>query len=358
MSGHDQPRKPRGFTRRKVIAGMGATAAAVPVARLLGVDLAAPSASADMNHAGMDHSGMDHGAMGGAPTSSHNAHHGGMHGKNAPVSAPADALDSLLYPPKRRPYRAGAVREYDLTIENKTLEVAQGVEYAAWTVNGSAPGPVLRVTEGETLRVNMLNGTGHPHTLHFHGIHPANMDGVFEVVDPGKSFTYEFEAQPAGVHPYHCHVEPLAKHIAKGVYGTLIVDPKQPRKKAQELVLVMNGFDTDGDGENNFYTVNGIAFFHARHPIPVKRGQTVRIYLVNMTEFDPINSFHLHGEFFRYQESGNEQNPWRHTDTVALCQGERGVIEIDFNFTGQFMFHAHQTEFTDLGWVGFFDVQD
>lgn len=225
-------------------------------------------------------------------------------------------------------------------------------------MNGTVPGPVLRANEGEILRVNFVNGNEHPHTLHFHGIHPAPMDGVFELVEPGQKFTYEFEAKPAGVHPYHCHVQPLAKHIAKGMYGTLIVDPRRPRRKARELVLVMNGFDTDGDGENNFYTVNGIAFFHARHAIPVKLGELVRIYLVNMTEFDLVNSFHLHGEFFRYQESGHPSNAWRHTDTVVLCQGERGVVELEFSNPGKFMFHAHQTEFTELGWVGFFDVHE
>jgi FtsP/CotA-like multicopper oxidase with cupredoxin domain len=341
-------RSRRGITRRSMVAGMGATAAALPMARLLdGSPLGGTAHAQD-------------GAASGGPgaTAAHDRLHLGTHGDDAPVDARADALDHLLYPPPRKPFRAGAVREFDIEVAIEEIEVAKGVYYEAWAMNGSVPGPVLRVNEGETLRVNLVNGTPHPHTLHFHGIHPAAMDGVFELVGPGKKFTYEFEAKPAGVHPYHCHVAPLAKHIAKGMYGTLIVDPRRPRRKARELVLVMNGFDTDGDSENNFYTVNGIAFFHARHPIPVKLGELVRIYLVNMTEFDLINSFHLHGEFFRYQESGHPSNAWRHTDTVALCQGERGVIELEFSNSGKFMFHAHQTEFTDLGWVGFFDVQE
>ncbi len=121
--------------------------------------------------------------------------------------------------------------------------------------------------------------------------------------------------------------------------------------------MVMNGFDTDGDGENNFYTVNGKAFYYAKYPIRVKRSETVRIYLANLTEFDLINSFHLHGEFFRYYRTGSTDQ-FEYTDTVMQCQGERGIVEIDFHHTGRFMFHAHQSEFAELGWMGFFEVEE
>jgi manganese oxidase len=176
-------------------------------------------------------------------------------------------------------------------------------------------------------------------------------------VQPGGEFTYEFEARPAGLHPYHCHATPLKKHIHKGLYGTLIVDPREPRPPAQELVMVMNGYDTDGDGGNNFYTVNGRSFYYAKYPIVVRRSELVRIYLANLTEFDLINSFHLHGDFFRHQPTGTGEH-WEYTDTVMQCQGQRGVLELEFANTGLFMFHAHQSEFAELGWMGFFNVTD
>ena len=156
---------------------------------------------------------------------------------------------------------------------------------------------------------------------------------------------------------YHCHATPLKKHIHKGLYGAFIIDPPEPRRPARELVMVMNGFDTDGDGENNFYTVNGKAFYYAKYPIRVKRSETLRIYLANLTEFDLINSFHLHGEFFRYYRTGSTDQ-FEYTDTVMQCQGERGIIEIDWHHAGRFMFHAHQSEFAELGWMGFFEVED
>ena len=252
---------------------------------------------------------------------------------------------------------AGRVAEYELVAHDRDVEVAPGVFFPAWTYNGTVPGPVIRATEGDLLRVRFVNAGSHPHTIHFHGIHPSNMDGVFEVVGVGESFTYEFPARPHGMQLYHCHSTPLKKHIHKGLYGAFIIDPPQPRKPAQELVMVMNGYDTDGDGDNNFYTVNGRTFYYARYPIRVRRSQTVRIYLANLTEFDLINSFHLHGDFFRYYPTGSG-DAFEYTDTVMLCQGQRGIIEIDFANTGRFMFHAHQSEFTELGWMGFFEVVD
>jgi FtsP/CotA-like multicopper oxidase with cupredoxin domain len=176
-------------------------------------------------------------------------------------------------------------------------------------------------------------------------------------VNVGETFTYEFTARPAGFHLYHCHATPLKKHIHKGLYGAFIIDPPGGRAPAQELVMVMNGFDTDADGENNFYTVNGKAFYYAKYPITVRRSETVRIYLANLTEFDLINSFHLHGDFFRYYPTGTGEG-FEYTDTVMQTQGQRGIIEIDFANTGLFMFHAHQSEFAELGWMGFFNVVD
>jgi FtsP/CotA-like multicopper oxidase with cupredoxin domain len=275
------------------------------------------------------------------------------------VLAPGEPgeLDALLVPPPALPAEPGRVRRYEIIAEDREIEVAKGVFFPAWTYNGTVPGPIIRATEGDILEVVFTNAGSHPHTIHFHGIHPANMDGVFEIVEPGDSFTYRFPARPYGMQLYHCHAPPLKKHIHKGLYGAFIIDPVVPRAPAKELVMVMNGFDTDGDGENNFYTVNGKAFYYAKYPIKVKRSELVRIYLANLTEFDLINSFHLHGDFFRYYPTGSTDQ-FQYTDTIMQCQGERGIIEIEFANTGLFMFHAHQSEFAELGWMGFFEVVD
>ena len=334
------------MTRRQLLVTAAPAVAAVPLAKLAfsGTSEAAPP-PAHAGHTGMAGMAMD------APT------HAAMIGHETPAPGGPNDLDALLHPPKALPHKPGRVREYSLTASDRQIEVAKGVFYSAWTYNGTVPGPVIRATEDDLLRVTLTNGGSHPHTIHFHGIHPANMDGVFEIVAPGETFTYEFPARPYGMQLYHCHSTPLKKHIAKGLYGAFIIDPAKPRPPAQELVMVLNGFDTDGDGENNFYAVNGPAFYYAKYPIRVRRSQTVRIYLANLTEFDLVNSFHLHGDFFRYYPTGSSDR-FEYTDTVMLCQGQRGIIEIDFTNTGRFMFHAHQSEFTELGWMGFFEVVD
>jgi FtsP/CotA-like multicopper oxidase with cupredoxin domain len=287
----------------------------------------------------------------------HAVGHAAMIGDEVPAPGGPHALDELLFPPPALPHQPGRVREYTLTASDREIEIAPGVFFPAWTYNGTVPGPVIRATEDDLLRVHFVNGGEHPHTIHFHGIHPADMDGVFEIVEPGGRLTYQFPARPYGMQLYHCHSTPLKKHIHKGLYGAFIIDPAKPRKPAHELVMVMNGYDTDGDGENNFYTVNGLTFYFAKYPIQVRRGETVRIYLANLTEFDLINSFHLHGDFFRYYPTGSSDQ-FEYTDTVMLCQGQRGIIEIEFHNLGRFMFHAHQSEFTELGWMGFFHVVD
>jgi manganese oxidase len=330
----------KNLTRKQVLAGSLPIVAAAPLAKLAWPSAARGERSA--THLGHDQPHAGHAAMIGA---------------EAPAPGGPNAQDDALFPPPALPYKRGRIREYDVFAVDRRIEVAQGVFFDAWTYNGSVPGPIIRATEDDILRVNFTNGGSHPHTIHFHGIHPGNMDGVFEVVEPGGSFTYEFPARPYGMQLYHCHATPLKKHIHKGLYGAFIIDPKKPRPPARELVMVMNGYDTDGDGENNFYTVNGRAFYYAKYPIKVKKGELVRVYLANLTEFDLINSLHLHGEFFRYYPTGSTDH-FEYTDTVMLCQGERGIMEIEFHNTGRFMFHAHQSEFAELGWMGFFEVSD
>ena len=273
------------------------------------------------------------------------------------------------------------LREYEVVAIDKEIEIAPGIFFPAWTYNGRIPGPTLRCTEGDRIRVHFINAGSHPHTIHFHGIHSSSMDGVPAtgpgMIEPAESFTYEFDAFPMGCHLYHCHATPLKRHIHKGLYGAFIIDPGPERhpehrqiaesrklgtdenKKWQEYIMVMNGFDTNFDEENEVYAVNSIAFAYQNDPVRIDRNRPVRVYLINATEFDPVNSFHLHANFFDYYDHGTTLTPTQKTvDTVMLCQGQRGIIECSFEGfePGKYMFHAHQSEFAELGWMSFFDV--
>jgi FtsP/CotA-like multicopper oxidase with cupredoxin domain len=275
---------------------------------------------------------------------------------------PTEMLRAFDHGHTRRLAGGRTLREFHLLATDKEIEVAPGVKFAAWTYNGRVPGPTLRAREGDRVRVTFVNASSHPHTIHFHGLHPAVMDGTpglgAGLIQPGDSTVYEFDAAPFGLHLYHCHATPLAAHIAKGLYGAFVVDPAPGRPQADELVMVLGGFDTNFDRSNEVYAANSIPFHYMNEPIRVRRGELVRLYLVNALEYDLVNSFHIHGNFFHYFPTGTSLEPAEYTDTVMQCQGQRGILELRFPVAGKFMFHAHQSEFTELGWMGFFEVVD
>ena len=248
------------------------------------------------------------------------------------------------------------LREYEIFAVDKEIEIAPGMFFPAWTYNGQVPGPTIRATEGDRIKVTFRNAGSHPHTMHFHGWHPPEMDGALhgQEVMPGQTFVYEFDADPFGLHLYHCHTVPLKRHIHKGLYGVFIVDPKGGRPPADEMVMVMNAFDTNVDADNEVYAVNTVANAFMQEPIQVTVGRLTRIYLINVTEFDLVNSMHVHGMFFDVFRTGTSLTPSEKTDTLMLCQGERAIIETTFRYPGDFMFHAHQSEFAELGWMGLF----
>jgi FtsP/CotA-like multicopper oxidase with cupredoxin domain len=251
------------------------------------------------------------------------------------------------------------LREYQFYGVDREIEIAPGIFFPAWTYNGQVPGPTIRATEGDRIRVTFRNLGSHPHSIHFHGWHAPEMDGALagQEVHPGDDFVYEFDADPFGLHLYHCHSVPLKRHIHPGLYGAFIIDPRGGRPPADEMVMVMNGFDTNFDADNEVYAVNTVANAYMQEPIRVQVGGLVRVYLINLTEFDLINSLHLHAMFFDVFRTGTSLTSSERTDTLMLCQGERAVIETTFRYPGDFMFHAHQSEFAELGWMGLFRAE-
>ncbi|MBW2396184.1 MAG: multicopper oxidase domain-containing protein [Deltaproteobacteria bacterium] len=279
------------------------------------------------------------------------------YGGNAdpPARLGANALDSLLIPPPAEAPKPGRVREVSLWVNERPIEVAEGKSFAAWTYNDRVPGPLIRATEGDELLIRFQNRGMHPHNVHFHGRHTVSQDG-WQPIPSGATETYRFRAGPAGLHPYHCHALPVSQHIAKGLYGALIVDPPTPRPPAHEFSLVLCGFDLDGDGRNELYAWNGVAGFFARFPIKVPVGELVRLYLLNMVSGDPVASFHLHAETFDVYRTGTRLEPDEHTDVVTLAQAERAIVEFRLPERGRYMFHPHQVHMAERGAMGWFSA--
>ncbi len=294
----------------------------------------------------------------GAPTHGHG--HGAVgrvdHARNG--FTPQELLTSFDTGEVSKDAQGRTVREFEILAVDKEIEVAPGVFFPAWTYNGRVPGPSLRATEGDRVRVTLTNASEHPHTMHFHGIHPSEMDGIPGAGEaaPGETFTYDFIAEPFGTHLYHCHSLPLLQHIHRGLYGAFIIDPKKGRPEANEMVMVMNAFDTNFDGGNEVYAINTVAFAYMNEPIQISRGELQRVHLINVTEFDPINSLHLHANFFNLYRTGTKLVPDEFTDIISMGQAERHMLEFSYKFPGHFIFHAHITEFVDLGWLSAFEV--
>ena len=247
------------------------------------------------------------------------------------------------------------VREYRLQATTTPIELNSVTTFRSWNYNGQVPGPTLRATEGDLMRVIFENQGGRFHSIHFHGIHPEAVDGV-RTLRHGESFVYEFDAEPYGVHLYHCHAEPVTRHLGRGLYGMFIIDPPEGRPSADEMVMVMASYDIDDDKKNEFFALNGIPNYYRRYPVPIYQNQLVRMYLLNAIELDPAATFHIHANMFRLSRMGRQIEPVELTDVVTMGTAERHILEFSYPYAGKYMFHPHQDAIAERGCMGFFDV--
>jgi FtsP/CotA-like multicopper oxidase with cupredoxin domain len=300
-------------------------------------------------------------------------------------------------------FKNGTVlREFSLIVrEDKNVSLTMGnpatktkaITYNAWTFNGTVPGPTMRMTEGDLVKIKVINQGKIPHSLHMHSIHPGAVDGTMfsnasGAIKPGESFTYQFTAAPSGLWPYHCHMMPLSLHVTKGLYGAMIIDPVKPKEKAVEMIGIMNGFDLGlnnatelprlptyeeaqqimsgndtaenalpQERDNHIYALNTVAFYYDVHPIQLKVNTPYRFYLVNMLDFDFANQFHIHGNVFKYYPSGIGENPMMVNDIVTLGQGDRGILEFKYTLPGLYMIHSHFESQSGRGWEGLLSVK-
>ncbi len=269
------------------------------------------------------------------------------------LEPPADCgpgiMDALTIPPPR----GAPAAPVTLAVQEGPVEVAHAQLMLAWTFNGRIPGPILRATEGDPLTIHFRNLGAHPHNLHFHGTHALPSDG-WQPVPPGGEATVEFTAGPAGLHPYHCDMTPAPEHISHGLYGALLVDPRAPRPPAREVVLVLGGYDLDGDGKSELYGWNGVAGYYMKFPVKVRAGELVRAYVVNMVADEPVISFHLHAQVFDVYPGGMGDRPAWRADVLTLATAERAMIEFRLPDRGRYMFHPHQARLAERGAMGWF----
>lgn len=238
------------------------------------------------------------------------------------------------------PYKLdGSVKVFELTASKIFWEVEPGKKVEAWTYNRQLPGPEIRVTEGDRVRVILHNELPESTVIHWHGLRTPNaMDGVPFLtqppIKPGGSFTYEFIARPVGTHMYHSH-QNSAKQVSMGLLGAFIVEPKDPSTRPafdKEYTLILN------DGAHGF-TLNGKSF-PATQPLTAKVGQKILVRFMN--EGQMIHPMHLHG--FPMQVIAKDgyllPSPY-FCDTLNIAPGDRWDVLIDADTPGAWAFHCH-----------------
>ncbi len=258
----------------------------------------------------------------------------------------------------------GDVKVFELTCQLTQWEYATGQYVEAWTYNGAVPGPEIRVTEGDKIRVLVHNELPQSTAVHWHGLMVPNaMDGVPGItqppIKPGETFTYEFQIRDgnAGTHMYHAHYN-SAEQVVKGLLGSFIVEPKDPATRPafdREYTIVLN------DGPIGGFSLNGKSF-PATQPLVAKRGERVLIRYMN--EGMMIHPMHLHGMPMQVVAQDGYLLPQFYTcDTLNIAPGQRFETIVEATEPGTWAFHCHilthaESEHGMFGMVTAFIVEE
>jgi nitrite reductase (NO-forming) len=290
----------------------------------------------------------------------------------APVANPG-APAYTLYPPEAPALLPGTVHDVDFPIIETDMTVATGFVVHAWTFGGTVPGPAIRVHLGDTVRVHLTNRGLMSHSIDFHASQTA-MDHQMIEIKPGATFTYTFTADYAGVWMYHCGTAPTLQHIANGMFGMVIVEPKGGFAKVDheyafvqsEWYLGAQGQPADylkaaaGAPSPDFVVFNGVASQYKDHPIPVAAKDRVRIFILDAGP-NIDSSFHVVGTIFDtvHKEGvslvkGNLEG-WG-SQAVDLSPAQGAIIELAIPEDGSYAFVTHAFNFVGRGAVGVFKV--
>lgn len=254
-----------------------------------------------------------------------------------------------------------ATREMSMTIDEMTVAVAPDLDYKVFAFNGQVPGPLIHVQQDDDLIIHVTNNTTLSHTIHWHGVLQTNSwrnDGVPGVtqkpIEPGDTFTYKFKADRAGSLWYHCHVN-VNEHVGiRGMWGPLIVDPKNPlpieKRVTQEAIMMLSTWESKnadkyGQGSTpydveDYFSVNGKSFPFTQ-PIRFKTGDVLRIRFVGAG--GAIHAMHSHGHdmLVTHKDGLPLPTPY-YADTILIGPGERYDAVIEANQKeGRFIFHDH-----------------
>jgi nitrite reductase (NO-forming) len=343
-----------------------------PVAILLWLD--ARDARNDARHAGASQSA---GAATGVDVHAHATAAGlESYAGAAPANAEALARAHKPFSAALPAAPAGPVANVNLVLKDITVQIAPGVRYSAWAWAGGAPGPVIHVRQGQLVHITLTNRGAIPHSVDFHAARVAP-DKAFRDVMPGESVNYTFRANDAGVFMYHCGTKPVLMHIANGMYGAIVVEPKPGvlPKADRNYVLVASEWYLGADGLKapaqfnmekaharmpDWMTFNGYAGQYVTHPLVAKPGEHVRFWVVDAgPSLD--TDFHIVGTVLNTAYPFADMSPadaLHNVQTVTVPAGGGGVFDVKIDKPGLYPFVSHAFAAVDEGQVGLLKVGD
>ena len=289
--------------------------------------------------------------------------------------APADAADIAMkhaaFPATMPAAPAGPVAHVNLSIADRVVTIAPGITYRAWTFGTTAPGPVIHVRVGQRVDVTMTNKGSMPHSIDFHAAQIApNL--AFSDIAPGESKKFSFVASVPGAYMYHCGTAPAFEHIANGMYGAIIVEPKNMPPAQKEYVLVSSEWYLNAPGDAapanldvtkaeqmtpDWVTFNGYAAQYKTHPLTSDVGDTVRFWVVDGGP--SLNTeFHVVGTILKraWINADMVDAPQHDIKTAVVPAGGGGVFDVTIRKPGIYPFVSHSFASVMLGEVGLLNV--
>jgi nitrite reductase (NO-forming) len=289
----------------------------------------------------------------------------------APTNADAIATAHRAYPAALPALTPGPVVSVTLGIEHRVVTIAPGIRYDAWTFGKGAPGPVIHARQGQLVRVTLVNHAPMAHSVDFHAARIAP-NVAFADVAPGKSFTFGFRAGDPGVYMYHCGTKPVLAHIANGMYGAIVVEPKTGLPKAdRQYVLVSSEWYLNSAGDKapadldmvkaeqmtpDWVTWNGYAGQYVKHPLTAMPGQTVRFWVMDAGPSLNVD-FHVVGTLLNRAWVDADMTQFqRNVQTAVVPAGGGGVFDVKIDKPGLYPFVSHSFASVNLGLVGLLKV--
>lgn len=283
-----------------------------------------------------------------------------------------------------RPLDPAPVKIVRLDATHKIIEIAPGVKFSAWTFGDQVPGPTVRARVGDRIKFVMTNRSDEPvpgpavvaapmmHSMDFHAAMVSPQD-KYRSIAPGQTIEFEFTANYPGIFMYHCGTPMILEHIASGMYGAVIVEPRNgyPTRADREYVVVQSEFYAkpskqkiegaplyvlDGDrlraAQPTHTVFNGVHNGMVRRPLAAKAGERVRVHVLNVGP-SRTSSFHVVGTIFdRVWIEGNPDNPLRGMQTALLGSSNSATVEFLIPEDGSYIMVDHHFANASQGAIG------